>query len=227
MRLKYDIKLAKPGELSGDLIVVGSALEEAVNTGQQVIIHSVMARGDLIISREKPADEEIPWFDIGNLRASVKNNYRSKLIRQEYGNHDSRLVTPGFFFKDEGYEPADFFKGADIVYFHGDSRLLSWKTRKKPVLTSKVPLEDVDIEEGNYGIPCYMAKILDMYERDFRSGKLSKRLMKHVPSKFPFFYRRNTRKLERTRKKIKRNIRWGWATAGLEIKEADIKKGFR
>ena len=213
MRLKYDIKLAKPGELSGDLIVVGSALEQAVNTGKQAVIHSVMAREGMFVDGKEPS------VSMENLRASVKNAYSSRLVRQEYGNPDSRLITPGFFFMDDGYDPAEFFKGADIVY-----------VRKKPVIECRVALEEVDIQKpgDNYEVPDYMAKIFDMYERDFKRGKLSKRLMWHVPSKYDFvFYWRNTRKLERTRRKIRRNKKWGWAIAGLELKEDEIRRMFR
>jgi len=81
MGIEYTIKLANPGELSGDLMIVGGVLEHTLTESPktQVVIHSFMGRKGMF------SDGKEPPVSLENLRASITIPYRSKLIRQDYG----------------------------------------------------------------------------------------------------------------------------------------------
>ncbi len=202
--LEYMIDLCKPGALSGELVIVGPAKEHATPKSEEpkkAVMHSFMGTG-----------KEGPDY-IEKCRMFANNSF-PRINIQKYGTRSSVLITPGVFFRDGGYNAREMFKNADIVV-----------VRRGPVVECFAPLDEIaeNGQAGTYNLPLYVSQVQSMYERDFRKGKMSWRMMWHAKNSTGFLlYRHFTRQLERVRRRIERREKRGVTSVDLHGRENEL-----
>ena len=212
MGVKYKIKLASPGELSGQLVIAGSANYSPApppDTSTTAILHSFMGNEADIRAHDPEIMENLRVFNAQPVPARVIS---------ECGNKNARMIHLGSYSPPEHYDVTKTFSAADIAV-----------VERKPVIKffSK-PGNAWNEGPRMFGIPCYIKEIFERYEADYRKGKLSLGMIWHVEKKGDFLlYWLNTRRLERARRKVKRVQEKDGYTGSLEFHIAKLEEGMR